>query len=133
MNIKETLFWILMAGCLISFLITFPGCKTVENISDVKIDTIYISKNYSDTVKLYDSIYIKEKGDTIYIDKTHFRDVYRIKTDTIYKYTIDTIKVPVIKEKVVKVNEIKLWQKILMYIGVFFIIFFGIWLYKKIN
>lgn len=131
-NTKETLFWIFMAACLINFLLTFPGCKTVYR--DIHhYDTTYLSKTKYDSLYFYDSIFVKEKGDTVFIDKTHFKTIYRDLIDTVYKYKVDTVKVPQIEEKVVVTNELDWWQKIFFYIGLFFTVITAFSIYKKIK
>ena len=66
-------------------------------------DTTYIVKR--DSVRFYDrdSIFIKEKGDTIYqyVEKWRWRD--RVRVDTIYRARVDSVAVERIKEvKVIK-------------------------------
>lgn len=108
-----------------------------------KVKTVYVnntsqdSTNKFDSIYIYDSIYIKEKGDTIYSykEKTkykiQFKDRIINNSDTVIK--IDSIDKPVIVEKEVQVNKIYWWQKCLMYTGLLFLIGLIVKLYNKIK
>lgn len=75
------------------------GCspRIVEHIRYQR-DTTYIVKR--DSVRFYDrdSIFIREKGDTIYqyVEKWRWRD--RVRVDTIYRVRIDSVAVERVKE-----------------------------------
>lgn len=66
------------------------GCKT-KYVSVPEIHTEYITRVDTtvrkDSVYLKDSVYVERKGDTMYINKTVYRDrfhhIYKVKTDTI--------------------------------------------------
>ncbi len=88
------------------------GCKTVKFVPVPEYHTLY--KLRVDTVQRWDSIYfrdsvfIAEKGDTVYLTKTHwrerFRNVYHVKADTIMQ--LDSIRVPYPVEK-----QLTKWQQ----------------------
>lgn len=123
---------VIVVAILLLLFFAMQSCKTVYR--DIHhYDTVYLSKTKYDSLYLYDSIYIKEKGDTIYIDRTHFKTIYRNLTDTIYKYSVDTVKVPVIEKKVVETNKLNWWQKVLCWIGVVSILTAIFFVYKKIK
>lgn len=74
------------------------SCKStssVENTTEIHTDTIYISKQKTDSIWIHDSIYEKEyiQGDTVilykYVEKVRYKD--RLVLDTIYKSKIDTV------------------------------------------
>ena len=77
------------------------GCKT-KYVSVPEIHTEYITRVDTtvrkDSVYLKDSVYVERKGDTMYINKTVYRDrfhhIYKVKTDTIVK----NVAYPVEKE-----------------------------------
>ena len=93
------------------------GCKTTRKI---------IEKNSSDTIKNvsekiitkydsiyiynYDSVFLKEKNDTVFLEKYIFKTKYQIKidtikvTDTILRKTIKTVTNTEIQEKKVYVK-----------------------------
>lgn len=123
---------VIVVGIILLLFFAMQSCKTVYR--DIHhYDTTYLSKTKYDSLYFYDSIYVKEKGDTIYIDKTHFKTIYRDLIDTVYKYKVDTVKVPQIEEKVVVTNELNWWQKILIYLGLFFTVITAFSIYKKIK
>lgn len=109
----------------IIFNLLLVSCKSTKVI-EVPVDRIKIE--YKDRVQIdsiikNDSIIIKDKGDTIFIEK--YKYLYRIKErkDTInIRDTITTIKtVEVVKEK--EINKLNLWQKILVWVGGVTIVF----------
>lgn len=81
------------------------GCKT-KYVSVPEIHTEYITRVDTtvrrDSVYLKDSVYVERKGDTMYINKTVYRDrfhhIYRVKTDTIVKRDSVNVAYPVEKE-----------------------------------
>ena len=81
------------------------GCKT-KYVSVPSIHTEYISRVDTtvrmDSVYLRDSVYVERKGDTIYVNKTAYRDryhhIYKVKTDTIWKRDSVNVAYPVEKE-----------------------------------
>ena len=87
---RRYIFIVLMA-CLMT------GCKHVEYVT-VPVehtDTLIISKHQRDSIYVHDSTYIKEKGDTVMIERWHTRWRDRIVRDTIYKSKLDSIPYPV--------------------------------------
>lgn len=73
------------------------GCKTkqvIVTVPEYHTDTIWQSNTLRDSIYLHDSVYVKEHGDTILIERWHtaYRD--RVKTDTIYKSRVDSVGVP---------------------------------------
>lgn len=73
-------------------------------------DTTYISKLQVDSVFKRDSIFVKEKNDTIYVYKEKVRDRYRLLRDTVYQHSIDSVYVDKVRE--VKVEKrLNAWQK----------------------
>ena len=72
-------------------------------------DTTYINKVQVDSVFLRDSVFIREKGDTVYIYKE--RVAYKLKAvhDTVWRTKVDSVFVE--KEKVVEVSKPLPWGK----------------------
>ena len=81
------------------------GCKT-KYVSVPEIHTEDITRvdttERKDSVYLKDSVYVERKGDTMYINKTVYRDrfhhIYKVKTDTIVKRDSVNVAYPVEKE-----------------------------------
>lgn len=102
-ELKIARFILIMLGAM-AMLSYFSGCRATEKIIT---RTEYLDKVKIDTVSntQYDSIYIRERGDTVYVSKYKYIDRYRVKierdtvrlTDTLVSATAPskTIKVPV--------------------------------------
>ena len=120
---------------LLFMTLLLGSCKVKEKIVEVPIPQIkteikYIDKVKYDSIYLKDSIYIIQKGDTIYNIKVAYRYKYKYLKDTITINKTDTItKLQKVTEIKVK-NQLNAVQKILMYIGLFSILLFLIILYK---
>lgn len=81
----------------------FTSCKTqYVTVPEVHTDTLIMTQVQKDSVwvSTIDSIYIKEKGDTLLIERWHYRDRWRdrVSHDTIYKARVDSVAVPVMTE-----------------------------------
>lgn len=74
----------------------WSSCRSVKYVpvEVVKTDTTYINKVQRDSIYQLDSIYIRDKGDTVLITKTKY--IYRDKLirDTVYASRVDSIQVP---------------------------------------
>lgn len=100
--------------------IMMVGCKSVEYVPVIehRTDTVYQSKVVHDSIYQHDSTYIKEKGDSVYIERWHTKYVLKEKTDTLYESRVDSIPVPyeVVKEVEVE-KSLSWWQSARMHIG----------------
>lgn len=95
------------------------SCKTHERIVTVyqhHTDTLIYTKVQRDSIYSHDSIYIKEKGDTVWIERWHtrWRDV--IKTDTVYRNNVVTEYLDKVTTKEVA-KPLTWWQKTRIYAG----------------
>ena len=120
---------------LLFMTLLLGSCKVKEKIVEVPIPQIkteikYIDKVKYDSIYLKDSVYIVQKGDTIYNNKVAYRYKYKYLKDTIIVNETDTIiKLQKVTEIKVK-NQLNVVQKILMYIGLFSLLMFIIIIYK---
>ena len=73
-------------------------------------DTTYISKVQVDSVFKRDSIFVREKNDTIYVYKEKVRDRYRLLRDTVYQHSVDSVYVDKVREVKVE-KQLNAWQK----------------------
>ena len=100
--------------------IMMVSCKSVEYVPVIehRTDTVYQSKVVHDSIYQHDSTYIKEKGDSVYIERWHTKYVMKEKTDTLYESRVDSIPVPyeVVKEVEVE-KSLSWWQSMRMHIG----------------
>lgn len=95
-------------------LVGFVSCRSIKYVpvESVRHDSIYITKHQRDSIFQRDSIYVREKGDTVIIYKDKYIYVYNNKTDTIFRNTTDTITQVVEVER-----ELTRWQKFRMDVG----------------
>lgn len=134
-------FWHIPLGMLVAVAVLallMCSCKSIEYVpvieKEVYHDSIYFTKVQRDSVWLHDSISVKEKGDTIRIEKWHTKYIEREVHDTIYQAKRDSIPVPyeVIKEVPAKLSKA---QKGFMTLGIMTlmaVVIFGAFWLKKI-
>lgn len=113
------------------------GCKTKTVYVPIEsVRTEYINKLHRDSILFYDSIFVKEKGDTIWLEKYRyvFRDKLRV--DTIRK--CDTIQVCQQITEYKEVNRLTTFQSFQVWCGRILLglllLYFGcIWLKKYLK
>ena len=133
-------FWHIPLGMLVAVAVLalmMCSCKSIEYVpvieKEVHHDSIYFTKVQRDSVWFHDSIAVKEKGDTVLIEKWHTK--YREKQvhDTTFVAKVDSIPVPYEVTKYVE-KELSKMQKVLMTIGMLTLmgvtIFGAFWLKK---
>ena len=111
---------------LLLFLTTIVSCTTTK-IVEVPIETIkteYIEQVKYDSIYSKDSIYIMQKGDTIYNNKIQYLYKYKYLRDTIN--ITDTVPKIVTIKDVQYINQLYTWQKILIVIGIGVILYWVI-------
>ena len=114
--IKYLIIWLVFL-MLLAWLTSCTATKYVE-VEKVRIDTTYITKWQKDSVWLHDSIHIRERGDTVTIERWHTQWRDRLRVDTIYQATHDTIPQPYPIETIKMVEkELSWWQRLRMWIG----------------
>ena len=114
---------------LLLFLTTIISCTTTK-IVEVPVETIkteYIEQVKYDSIYSRDSIYIIQKGDTIYNNKIQYLYKYKYFRDTVN--VTDTIPKIVTVKDTQYVNQLYTWQKILIVIGIGFILY---WIIKLV-
>ena len=87
------MWWVLLFLCLC-------GCRTeYVPVESVRYDSLMIENLMRDSVFVRDSVYLKEKGDTIYKYKDRFVYVYKNRVDTFFAEKIREKEVPVPVER----------------------------------
>lgn len=107
---KKALFIILSAflsACTTTKYITVPITHT---------DTLYVTKHQRDSINVRDSIYIKDRGDTVWIERWHTKYVERLRTDTLIEHRADTVSVPV-EVQVEVPRRLTWWQQTRIHAG----------------
>ena len=85
--------------CVLFFLF-LCGCRTeYVPIEVVRTDSLMIEKLMKDSVFVRDSVYLKEKGDTIYLYKDKYVYVLKEVADTVYMEQVREVEVPVPVER----------------------------------
>lgn len=90
-----------MRWLIIVILIVFSSCGSIRTVSveSVKSDSVFVFKFKHDSVFKSDSVYIKEKGDTVFMSKIKREYRYLFIKDTINVTRVDTIRIPIKVEK----------------------------------
>lgn len=112
--------WLTLVFLCGMILIGFGSCRSVRYVpvETVKYDSIYITQHQKDSIYLHDSIYQKEKGDTLIIEKWHTKYIEKQVRDTLIQIERDTIPQPYPYEVEVPA-QLSWWQKTRMHIGEF--------------
>ena len=114
---------------LLLFLTTIISCTTTK-IVEVPVETIkteYIEQVKYDSIYSKDSIYIMQKGDTIYNNKVQYLYKYKYLRDTVS--ITDTIPKIITVKDTQYINQLYTWQKLLIVIGIGFILY---WIIKLV-
>jgi hypothetical protein len=110
-----TMLIVLLALCALLGSCTTTRVVTVEK---VRTDTLRENRIERDSIWLHDSIHIREKGDTVIIERWHTKWQNHLEHDTVYKSRTDSVPVPypVIQEVA---KPLTVMQKGLMGLGGF--------------
>lgn len=129
-KISERFYTIICLICLLIGLFT-SSCKTRTVYIPVENEkTEYIYKSFRDSVHLYDSIFLKEKGDTVLLTKYRYMYRDRIRTDTIYR--TDSIQIPYKVEIAGEAQKVyPKWLIIMACIGAVAIGYIGFRIFKQ--
>lgn len=106
------------------FLTIVISCKTTTKVVEIPVETIkteYIEQVKYDSIYHKDSIYIMQKGDTIYNNKVQYLYKYKYLRDTIN--ITDTIPTIVTVKDTQYINKLYTWQKLLMTVGIGFVLY----------
>lgn len=107
---------------LLSCLLVFAGCRTkkyievpvYKTVTQSNTDTHWLTDTVSDKVFIHDSVMIKQKGDTVYVDRWH-KEKQRQQAVRIVRHdsiVVDSVRVPYpIERKLTK------WQRTKQYAG----------------
>ena len=116
-------------------LIAFGSCRSIKYvpIETIKHDSVYITQHQKDSIYIHDSIYQKEKGDTVLIEKWHTRYIEKQVRDTLIQIERDTIPQPYPYEVEVPA-QLSWWQKTRMRMGeialVALLVLLGSWIVR---
>ena len=115
-----------IAGMVICFVIMLglcamcSSCTTTQYIPVIEhhTDTLTVTKYERDSIYVHDSTTVKEKGDTVIIERWHTQYRDRWYHDSIYVSKTDTVPAPYPVETIKEVEkELSWWQQTQMYAG----------------
>lgn len=110
-------------------MIAFASCKQIQYVPIETVKTEYKDIFVKDSVYLKDSIFVSQKGDTVFYTKFQTKYKYKYLRDSVFINDTVTVKVPI--PTVVKTNELSWFQKSLMYSGVLAILFLLLYIFFK--
>jgi len=92
------------------------ACKTVKYVPLETVKTEYRDNFVRDSIFHYDSVFVKDKGDTIYLERYHYLYRNKIVRDSIFK--TDSIRVPYPVEVIKEVKKpLSGWQNFQVWCG----------------
>ena len=99
--------WLLFVLAVLSL----AACKQVQYVpvETVRLDSIYLTQTLRDSIVRYDSVYVRDKGDTVWLEKYKYlyRDRWRV--DTLVSVRTDTVSVPYpVERKLTRWERVKL-------------------------
>ena len=101
---------------MILLLSVCSSCRTPQYIPVETVKTEYRDKILKDSIFLYDSVFVKEKGDTLLLERYRYLYKDKIVRDSIFK--TDTIRVPYPVEVVKEVKKpLSSWQNFQVWSG----------------
>lgn len=111
-------------------MLLLAGCRTkIQYVPVESVRVEYQDRYLRDSINVYDSIYIREKGDSVFIDRLQKIYIDRFRVDSFIR--TDSIQVPYPVEKIIEVNKLHWYQETLMWIGVGALVLLMIWLIKR--
>lgn len=95
------LLWMLIILLAGFFLIGLGACRSVRYIPVERVhhDSVTNILYQRDSIYQHDSVFIRERADTVLVERWHTRWRDRVSHDTLYMSKVDTIRVPVPVER----------------------------------
>ena len=81
-------------------------------VETVRLDSIYLTQTLRDSIVRYDSVYVRDKGDTLYVERWKYLYRDKVRVDTMVSVRVDTLAVPYPVEK-----ELTRWERVKMETG----------------
>lgn len=111
--------WMTLMLMVLCVLVMMCSCKSQERVVTVyshSTDTLIQTKVERDSIYAHDSIYVRDRGDTVWIERWYTRWRERMLADTVYVAKCDTLTRT---ETITKYREKELtwWQKTRLWIG----------------
>ena len=96
---------------LLMMILFFASCTTTKYVpvENTTVDSVYINVTQRDSIFVQDSVYIREKADTVFVTRWHieYRDALRI--DTFYIERVDSVNhIVEVEREFSKIEELKM-------------------------
>lgn len=103
--------WLLFVLAVLSMM---AGCKQVQYVpvETVRMDSIYLTQTLRDSIVRYDSVYVRDKGDTLYVERWKYLYRDKVRVDTMVSVRVDTLAVPYPVEK-----KLTRWEQFRLDVG----------------
>ena len=90
------------------------GCRQMQYVPVVTVlhDSIYIAQVQRDSILRYDSIYVRDAGDTLYVERWKYLYRDKVRVDTMVSVRVDTLAVPYPVER-----KLTRWERVKMEAG----------------
>lgn len=94
--IVQGLTFVTMLIVLLALCALLGSCTTtrVVTVEKVRTDTLRENRIERDSIWLHDSIHIREKGDTVIIERWHIKWQNHLEHDTVYNSRTDSVPTP---------------------------------------
>lgn len=94
--------------------IVCSSCRSVQHVpvESVRTEIEYRDRWQRDSIHIHDSIHIRDKGDTVFVDRWHTVYKDKLLRDTTYIEKTDSVQVPYPVEK-----KLSRWQSMKMELG----------------
>ena len=112
----------------------FGSCTTTKYVPVIehKTDTVLCHSTKHDSIWVHDSTFIREKGDTFYMERWHTKYIENVTHDTTYVATHDTIPQPYPVTEYVE-KPLSKFEKCLMGVGILTLMALVIFVAMKIK
>lgn len=99
---------------VLAVLSMMAGCKQVQYVpvETVRMDSIYLTQTLRDSIVRYDSVYVRDKGDTLYVERWKYLYRDKVRVDTLVSVRVDTLAVPYPVEK-----KLTRWEQFRLDVG----------------
>ncbi len=101
---------------IVLLLFIFSSCKSTQYTPAETVKTEYRDKIVCNSTFRYDSVFVKDQGDTIYLERFRYFYKDKIIRDSIFK--IDTIRVPFPVKEIKQIKApLTSWQNFQVWCG----------------
>lgn len=98
---------------LMAFCLMVCGCRTEYiPVESLRYDSLVVAKLVHDSVYVRDSVFVRERGDTVYKYKDKYVYVYKTRVDTFFTERVRDVEIPVPVER-----ELSWWERMKMDFG----------------